>query len=111
MKEHEQALLATLAGQMLLECLSGMFWVVFSGSKSSSSRKIDVDKMRRVLEGKVVVQIVDMHVKPQKEMPVVCKVSDNCRYVCSFMVILEESLKSRTLGKKSYLFLVSTFIL
>ncbi len=30
-----------------------------------------MDKVRRVLEGKMVMQIVDVHVKHDREMPVV----------------------------------------
>ncbi len=106
MKEQEQALVTALAGQTLVKCLCGMFWDAFSGSESSSLRKIDVDKVRRVLEGKAVVQIVHVHVETQKEMPVVRKVSNNCRDACSVTAILEESMKSLTSGKKSSLFLV-----
>ncbi|SJL11651.1 uncharacterized protein ARMOST_15057 [Armillaria ostoyae] len=95
MKEQEQALVAALAGQTLLKRLGGAFWDAFSGSESSSSRKIDVDKVRRVLEGKAVVQIVDVDVEPRKEMG--RKVS---REACSVTAILEESMKSLTLGKK-----------
>ncbi|KAK0493888.1 hypothetical protein EDD18DRAFT_1320912 [Armillaria luteobubalina] len=94
MKEQEQALVAALAGQTLLKRLGGAFWDAFSGSESSS-RKIDVDKVRRVLEGKAVVQIVDVDVEPRKEMG--RKVT---REACSVTAILEESMKSLTLGKK-----------
>ena len=86
-------MVAALAGQTLLKRMGGAFWDAFSGSESSSSRKIDVDKVRRVLEGKAVVQIVD--VEPRKEMG--RKVS---REACSVTAILEESMKSLTLGKK-----------
>lgn len=82
----------------LLKCLGGAFRDIFSRSESSSSRKTDVDKVRRVLEGMVVVQIVDVDVEPQKEMG--HKVSDNCRDAFSVMAILEESMKILMLGKK-----------
>ncbi len=94
MKE-QQALVAALAGQTLLKHLGGAFWVTLSGSESSSSRKIDVDKVRKVLEGKAVVQIVDVDVEPQKEMG--RKVS---REACSVMAILEESMRSLMSGNK-----------
>ncbi|PBK87866.1 hypothetical protein ARMGADRAFT_446395 [Armillaria gallica] len=95
MKEQEQALVAALAGQTLLKRLGRVFWVAFSGSESSSSRKLDVDKVRRVLEGKAVVQIVDVDVEPRKEVGRTVS-----RDACSVAAILEESLKSLTLGKK-----------
>ncbi len=56
MKEQEQTLVAALTGQTLLKRLGGAFWDTFSGSESLSSRKLDVDKVRRVLEGKAMVQ-------------------------------------------------------
>ncbi len=99
MKEQEQALFAALAGQTLLKRLGGAFWDAFSGTESSSSRKIDVDKVRRVLEGKAMVQIVDVDVEPQKEMG--RKVS---REACSVTAILEESMRSLTSGNEQSLF-------
>ncbi|KAK0229510.1 hypothetical protein EDD85DRAFT_793991 [Armillaria nabsnona] len=77
------------------DALGGAFWGAFSGSESESSRKLDVDKVRRVLEGKVVVQIVDVNVEPWKEVG--CTVS---RDACSVAAILGESMKSLTFGKK-----------
>ncbi|KAK0229513.1 hypothetical protein EDD85DRAFT_130667 [Armillaria nabsnona] len=95
-KEQEQALIAALAGQTLLKRPSGGFWVAFSGSGSSSSRRIDVDKVRKALEGKAVVQIVDVDVEPRKEMG-----RTVLREACLVMAILDEStMKSLTLEKK-----------
>ncbi len=93
-KEQEQVLVAALA----VEASPWRLLVAVSGSSSSSSRKIDVDKVRRVLEGKVAVQIVDVDVEPWTEMG--RKVSDNCSDMCSIAAILEESMKSLTLEKK-----------
>jgi bZIP-type transcription factor MBZ1 len=61
----EQAALAALASQTLLRRLGGAFWDAFSGASSSStstasSKAWDVDKVRRVLEGKAVVAVVDL---------------------------------------------------
>ncbi|KAK0204315.1 hypothetical protein DFS33DRAFT_1454559 [Desarmillaria ectypa] len=100
MKEQEQALVAALAGQTLLKRLGGAFWDAFSGTESSSSRKIDADKVRRVLEGKAVVKIVDVDVEPRKEVGRKVSVSENCKDSCSVTAILEESMRSLTLGKK-----------
>ncbi|KAK0430627.1 hypothetical protein EV421DRAFT_2041705 [Armillaria borealis] len=82
----------------LLKHLSGTFWDAFSSSESSSSRRIDVDKVRRVLEGKAVVQIVDVDVEPRKEL--VRKVLNSCKDTCSVTAILEECMRSLTSGKK-----------
>ncbi len=95
MKEQEQVLVAVLAGQTLLKRLGGAFWDALSGSKSSSSRKLDVDKVRRVLEGMAAVQIVVVDVELQKEMGRMVS-----RDTCLDMAILEESMRSLTSGKK-----------
>ncbi len=57
-----------------------------------------MDKVRRILEGKAVVQIVDVDVGPWKGSG--CKVSGNGRVACSVTTILEESTKILMLGKK-----------
>lgn len=57
----QQAMLANLATQTFVQRMSGAFWEAFSGAPSSSSRPgLDADKVRRVLEGKAVVRIVDI---------------------------------------------------
>jgi hypothetical protein len=83
----QQAALASMASQTLMQRLGGAFWQAFSGSSSSSSHPIsgvcgtsttprvpawDADKVRRVLEGTAVVRIVDVEpsstVKNEKEV-------------------------------------------
>jgi hypothetical protein len=66
-KEQQQhAMYATLASQTLLKRMGSAFWEAFSGSpgaspsSSSTSRGWDVEKVRRVLEGKAVVRVVDV---------------------------------------------------
>lgn len=61
----QQALVAGLATQTLLSKLGGAFWDAFASRPSSSSSTPsaaawDHDKVRRVLEGKAVVKIVDV---------------------------------------------------
>jgi len=70
---HAQALVAGLATQTLLSKLGGAFWDAFSRpspliptSSSSQQQQWDHDKVRRVLEGKAVVKIVD--VDPTSEL-------------------------------------------
>lgn len=58
----QQAALATLASQTFVQKLGSAFWDAFT---SSSSRNWDQDKVRKVLEGKAVVRVVD--VAPKKE--------------------------------------------
>lgn len=59
---QQQAYMAALASQTLLSRMGSAFWDAFSGSSSSggSSGKWDADKVRRVLEGKAVVRVVDI---------------------------------------------------
>lgn len=67
---QQQAMLASLASQTLLQKMGQAFWDAFSGSSSSSSaqghsatgatRSWDADKVRRVLEGKAVLRVVDV---------------------------------------------------
>ncbi|KAF7797378.1 hypothetical protein EIP86_008573 [Pleurotus ostreatoroseus] len=60
----QQAMLASIASQTLLGKLGSAFWDAFSGSSASPaagrSREWDADKVRRVLEGKAVVRVVDI---------------------------------------------------
>jgi len=60
----QQAVLATLASQTFVQKLGSAFWDAFTSS-SSPSRNWDQDKVRKVLEGKAVVRVVD--VAPKKE--------------------------------------------
>ncbi|KAF9440865.1 hypothetical protein P691DRAFT_779978 [Macrolepiota fuliginosa MF-IS2] len=71
-REAQAAVLAVVASQTLFKKLGNAFWDAFSGSSSSASpssssssssgstRNWDADKVRRVLEGKAVVKVVDV---------------------------------------------------
>lgn len=59
----QQAMLASIASQTLLGKLGSAFWDAFSGSAGPvgpGARSWDADKVRRVLEGKAVVRVVDV---------------------------------------------------
>ncbi|KDQ08760.1 hypothetical protein BOTBODRAFT_76595, partial [Botryobasidium botryosum FD-172 SS1] len=57
----QQALVTTIASQTLLTRMGSAFWDAFSkSSSSSSSPTLDTEKVRRVLEGKAVVRVVDI---------------------------------------------------
>ncbi|KAF9025471.1 hypothetical protein BDZ89DRAFT_1161714 [Hymenopellis radicata] len=96
----EQALIATLAHQTLFKRLGGAFWDAFAGDKSPSSTSaqqpsIDSDKVRRVLEGKAVVRVVDVDSKlVPKPVEIKKEPTDG---VCA---LLEESMRSLTINKK-----------
>lgn len=54
----QEAMLASLASQTLLVKLGSAFWEAFSGQ--SPRKGVDADKVRKVLEGKAVVKVVDV---------------------------------------------------
>ncbi|KAI0682402.1 hypothetical protein BC835DRAFT_1424474 [Cytidiella melzeri] len=64
----QQAMLASMASQTLLAKLGNAFWDAFSGEPTSrlgTSRSAwDAEKVRKVLEGKAVVRVVDVEPKP-----------------------------------------------
>ncbi|KAI0072164.1 hypothetical protein K474DRAFT_1668174 [Panus rudis PR-1116 ss-1] len=71
--EQQQAMLAAVASQTLVKKLGSAFWDAFSGSSSSSAhtqKGWDADKVRKVLEGKAVVKVVDVEPTPAPSVPV-----------------------------------------
>jgi len=54
----QEAMLASLASQTLLAKLGSAFWEAFSGQPPRKG--VDADKVRKVLEGKAVVKVVDV---------------------------------------------------
>jgi len=111
-REAQAAVLAVVASQTLLKKLGSAFWDAFSGSSSSSNsttpasnsaRSWDADKVRKVLEGKAVVKIVDVEptpAPPAPAPPVLMTAPRRCEEVkCTVSEILEESMRSLTLGK------------
>jgi hypothetical protein len=141
-RERETAMYVALASQTLLRRLGGAFWDAFSGGSSSSNsgwgaggsgsggRSLDEDKVRRVLEGKAVVRVVDVeepvrssvgagvvHQQTQAqrmyEKERECKWRERkegerkererkamCHCRAAVTDILEESMRSLSLGKK-----------
>jgi bZIP-type transcription factor MBZ1 len=61
-KEQEHAMLAAMASQTVFRKLGNAFWDAFTGSSHSSSSRgdWDADKVRKVLEGKAVLRVVDV---------------------------------------------------
>jgi hypothetical protein len=122
---------AAIASQTLLGKLGSAFWDAFSGSQAVASsasnsphigtssggpsKQWDADKVRRVLEGKAVVRVVDVEspssspkipaqvsTKIPSSSPSVSTSSSETRSRCVVTVsdILEESMRSLSLGKK-----------
>lgn len=124
----QEAALASLASQTLLSKLGTAFWEAFAGQNStgpvaSSSRKgLDADKIRKVLEGKAVVKVVDIEEPVSLPLsrpfssqnlravsstsrptsPKMTEVKDKCASPCPFTVaeILEESMRSLSISKR-----------
>ncbi|KDQ59989.1 hypothetical protein JAAARDRAFT_32353 [Jaapia argillacea MUCL 33604] len=71
----QQAMLAAVASQTILGRLGSAFWEAFSGSSGTSpvglggSKAWDQDKVRRVLEGKAVLKVVDIEHDEKEKMP------------------------------------------
>ncbi|TFK35856.1 hypothetical protein BDQ12DRAFT_699877 [Crucibulum laeve] len=122
-KEQQTAMLAAMASQTIFKKLGSAFWDAFSGSSSSpatsaQAKNWDADKVRRVLEGKAVVRVVDLEpvTPPQSPRPAQATMrptvptrsqtlpsgaqeEKKCQVVmCG---LLEESMRSLTLGKKA----------
>lgn len=114
-KDSETALVAAMASQTFVSRIGNAFWDAFSGSGSSNtSRTMDADKVRKVLEGKAVVRVVDVD-SPSPSMPPPPKLvsratspvikqhetaSSSSASPCTLTDLLEESMRSLSLGKK-----------
>ncbi|KAJ7880753.1 hypothetical protein B0H14DRAFT_3106117 [Mycena olivaceomarginata] len=114
-RERETAMYAAMASQTLLKKLGGAFWDAFSGHEGksalpSSSSSLDTEKVRKVLEGRAVVRVVDLDPPSPKIAPASPKMAatsaskDKCQKAidkCHSMAgVLEESMRSLSLGKK-----------
>ena len=116
-EQREHAMYAALASQTLLGKLGSAFWDAFSGGSgpsSSKQREWDADKVRKVLEGKAIVKIVDVDgptlspklpaivpVAPaSKAAPVPAVKKEREHAGCAMADILAESMSTLTLGKK-----------
>ncbi|KAI6002998.1 hypothetical protein EDD15DRAFT_2385552 [Pisolithus albus] len=108
---REQAEIAALASQTLLGKLGHAFWDAFSGSSSSSShltptsaairKQWDADKVRKVLEQTVAPPVASASVSTSSIQ--MAKGSEKVKspgQCCMLTDILEESMRSLTLGKK-----------
>ncbi|KAJ7265995.1 hypothetical protein B0H12DRAFT_179597 [Mycena haematopus] len=130
-RERETAMYAAMASQTLLKKLGGAFWDAFSGhegkssavpssSSSSAGAVLDTEKVRKVLEGRAVVRVVDLDPPSPKIAPASPKLAalptptqapaekkrcssaaDKKKCPSTKMAeVLEESMRSLSLGKK-----------
>ncbi|OCH86018.1 hypothetical protein OBBRIDRAFT_797599 [Obba rivulosa] len=69
----QQAMLASMASQTLFGKLGSAFWDAFAarspGAHGKPNREWDAEKVRRVLEGKAVVRIVDVETQQPQQPP------------------------------------------
>ncbi|TRM60457.1 hypothetical protein BD626DRAFT_538853 [Schizophyllum amplum] len=124
-QQHKEAAAAAMvASQTLIGKLGSAFWDAFSGapasgvSSSSSHGSLDSDKVRRVLEGKAVLKVVDVEAAPaqapKSPTPSMASLKSNdslqkpirptLREKCSTdkcASMLEESMRSLSLGRRA----------
>lgn len=140
MPTREQAALAAIASQTLLGKLGSAFWDAFSGSATGAGagsgvgasgsgiamrKEWDAEKVRKVLEGRAVVRVVDLDepfpnkpspsplvmpsgmVERKPSLPVGMAEKKQslgsgiaCPYTANVCDILEESMRSLTIAKK-----------
>ena len=108
----QEAMLASLASQTLLAKLGSAFWEAFSGQ--SPRKGVDTDKVRKVLEGKAIVKVVDVdEPAPQQKLkratnttsmttsPNFCPKSMDIKSCQARATeILEESMRSLSISKR-----------
>jgi hypothetical protein len=127
-REQQHALLAAMASQTVFRKLGSAFWEAFSGASPSSSSASslhgasshaagnwDQDKVQRVLEGKAVLRVVDVEPATPPATPKLrAAVASTSKLSASALSqddarkcglgcvadILEESMRSLSLGKK-----------
>jgi len=126
-KEQQQAMLAAMASQTVFRKLGSAFWDAFTGGSSSASASStpsssgsanwDADKVQRVLSGKAVLKVVDVEPSSPPATPKLARsatmpvasasksslsLQDDSKkcYSQALTDILEESMRSLTLGKK-----------
>jgi bZIP-type transcription factor MBZ1 len=116
---REQAALAAIASQTLLGKLGSAFWEAFSGSEPKNGtgpgngsdlvrKDWDADKVRKVLEGRAVVRVVDVEHQigrspsPSSSMEKTVERKPSSVEGCKVNMcdILEESMRSLTISKK-----------
>ena len=105
----QEAVLASLASQTLLTKLGSAFWDAFSGQPPRKG--VDADKVRKVLEGKAVVKVVDVD-EPTSQQKLKRATTSTSPNICQKSVdlkscqarateLLEESMRSLSISKRS----------
>jgi hypothetical protein len=105
----QQALLATMVSQTLLQRLGSAFWQAFAIDETSShAPMLDADKIRRILEGKAVIKIVGL--EPEEQVGATPATSNptlsnsletrECTKDSGVTAVLEDGIRALRLGKK-----------
>ena len=103
----QQALLATMVSQTIFQQLGGSFWQAFARDETTSHVPTwDADKIRRVLEGKAVIKIIDL--EPDEQVGATAAaasipaLSNNleCTKDSGVTAVLEDGIRALGLGKK-----------
>jgi bZIP-type transcription factor MBZ1 len=111
----QQALLASIASQTLVQQLGSAFWQAFmtqvpsTGASSAGTPTWDADKIRRVLEGKAVVSVVDVEPEvdvraspvspPAHTLPNDATTHESSKG-CGLTTVLEEGMHALSLSKE-----------
>ncbi|KAI9568038.1 hypothetical protein HD554DRAFT_2102497 [Boletus coccyginus] len=107
--KEQAAAAAAIASQTIFSKLGSAFWEAFSGSPSHTSapKQWDAEKVRKVLEGRAVVKVVDVDAPVPLRVPSPVHASSPApssaktdKPSCNLTEILEESMRSLTLSKK-----------
>jgi len=108
----QEAMLAAMASQTLLQRLGTAFWQAFTTSSPSSEANInasalawDADKIRRVLEGKAVLSVVDLEPEARLGTGAGQTLPNNantpeCSKGCGLPAALEEGMRALSLSKE-----------
>lgn len=108
----QEAMLAAMASQTVLQRLGTTFWEAFAArspsseaNPSASALTWDADKIRRVLEGKAVLTVVDLEPEVKvvtvtgQTLPNSANTPD-CSTGCSLTAVLEDGMRALSLSKE-----------
>jgi bZIP-type transcription factor MBZ1 len=111
----QQAMLAAMASQTLLQRLGRAFWQAFidhspsnGADPNTNAPSWDADKIRRVLEGKAVVSVVDIEpeanvdvatISSTQAVPNNAKAHESAKG-CGLTAALDESMRALSLSKE-----------
>ncbi|KAF7318368.1 BZIP domain-containing protein [Mycena chlorophos] len=109
-RDQEAAMYAAMASQTLVKRLGSAFWDAFSGhdrpaaknasAGANATPSLDTEKVRKVLEGRAVVRVVDVEPQLPPPAPAPVAASASARCTASASMGLAECFQGLSLGKK-----------